>query len=66
MAGEIKRLIDSIVEKRAQGNTTVAVTTRTKLVLKGIRVDNFTASSEDDPDIIRQLKQIATEMCVRL
>jgi hypothetical protein len=36
MAGKIKKLIDSLIEQRSQGSASIATTTRTKLLLKGI------------------------------
>lgn len=66
MPGEIKRLIDSIVEKRSQGNPTLVTTTRTKLVLKGIDVDKFTSLSDDDPAVIDKLKKAAVDLGIRL
>ena len=61
MAGVIKRMIDSIVEQRAEGNATIALTVQTKLVLKGVNPDKFNASSPDDPAVIAKLRTIAAE-----
>jgi len=66
MAGVIKAMIESIVEQRAHGNPTVALTTRTKLVLKGLNPDRFTASSPDDPQTIAKVRAIAADMGVRV
>jgi hypothetical protein len=66
MAGVIKRMIDSMVEQRARGNPTVALTTKTKLVLKGLNPDRFSASSPDDPATIAKLRAIATDLGVRV
>ena len=65
MAGVIKRMIDSIVEQRAKGNATIALTVQTKLVLKGLNPDRFNASSPDDPAVIAKLKAIAVDLGVR-
>jgi len=62
MAGKIKQIIDRVIEARSHGNATIAMTTRTKLILKGINPDKFSASSEDNPLILDKLKQIAKEM----
>lgn len=62
MAGKIKQVIDRIIEARSQGNETIATTTRTKLILKGINPDKFSSGSEDDPLVLDKLKQIAEEM----
>ena len=66
MAGQIKHMIDSIIEKRAQGNDTIASTTRTKLILKSLNVQQYTNASPDDPAIIAKVKAIAAELGVAL
>jgi len=65
MAGVIKMMIDSIVEQRARGNSTIALTTKTKLVLKGVNPDRFNSSSPDDPATIAKLRAIAVDLGVR-
>ncbi len=66
MAGQIKQILDQIIETRSHGDTFLTLTTRTKLVLKGIDPDKYDASSEDDPMIIHKVKQIAKELGVTL
>lgn len=66
MAGKIKQLIDTLIEKRAQGNPSIASTTRTKLLLKGIDSNKFNEKSEDDPAIIASIIKIADEMGTNL
>ena len=66
MAGQIKRMIDSIVEQRAKGNPTIVLTTQTKLVLKGIAPSRFVESSPDDPAVIARLRVIAAEFGVQI
>ncbi len=66
MAGQIKRIIDKIIQDRSDGNPTLAVTTSTKLVLKGVNPKAYDATSPDDPDILAKLKTIAAEMGVKL
>ncbi len=66
MAGQIKTLIDKLVNEKSKGNATIANTVRTKLILKGINVAKYTAVSPDDPDIIQKIRQAAVEMGVRL
>jgi hypothetical protein len=64
MAGQIKRIIDTIIEQRAHGNPTLISTTRTKLILKGLNPSKFTPTSPDDPAILAKLSQVAQEMGV--
>jgi len=66
MAGKIKRMIDTIIEKRSNGNEILKNTTRTKLIIKGYNPDRWTPQSEDDPAKISELKQIARDMGVEL
>lgn len=66
MAGQIQRLISKIIETRAQGNNTLRLTTRTKLILKGIHPDHFTATSPDDPDMIARVRAAGREMGVQV
>ncbi|NLN09622.1 MAG: hypothetical protein GX186_08480 [Methanoculleus thermophilus] len=66
MTGEIKRMIDLIIEKRSNGNEVLKNTTRTKLIIKGFNPDRWTSQSEDDPAKIAELKQIARDMGIEL
>lgn len=66
MSGKVKDLIDKIIAERSKGSTTIAATTRTKLMLKGIDVDKFTKTSPDDQTIIDKLNAIAKEMNIKL
>ncbi len=66
MAGQIKSMIDRVIAQRSRGNPTIAVTTRTKFILKGVNPDRFDPASPDDPAIIAKIKTIAVEMGVSL
>jgi hypothetical protein len=66
MAGQIKQLIDSIIAKRSQGNRTIALSTQTKIILKGIDPKRYDASSDDDPEVMAKIKVIAAELGVNL
>jgi len=66
MAGQIRKLLDTIIEKRSKGNPTIALTTKTKLIFKGFDADNFNAGSPDDPAAIEKIKAIAVDLGVRL
>lgn len=61
MSGKIRIMIDEIVALRAQGNATIASTTKTKILLKGINPDAYTESSADDPVVMEKVRQIARE-----
>ena len=62
MAGQIKRMIEIIIQERAKGNPLIERTTRTKLLLKGINPNKYNELSPDDPQIIEHLKRLALEM----
>jgi len=66
MAGQVKAMIDQIIEKRSKGNALLASTTQTKLILKGFDPARYDASSPDDPMILARLRQVAAELNVTL
>ncbi|MCE5265689.1 MAG: hypothetical protein LLG97_19445 [Deltaproteobacteria bacterium] len=66
MAGKVKRIIDEIISQRSGGNPTLAMTTKTKLILKGLNPDKFSFSSEDDPAMIQKALAVARDMGVKL
>lgn len=66
MAGQIKALIDRIVNQRAKGNPLVVQTTLAKLALKGVNPDRFTSASPDDAAVIARVKLIAADLGVTL
>jgi hypothetical protein len=66
MAGDIKRTLDSIIEQRARGSATIALSTKTKLILKGLNPDRFTLTSPDDPAILSKVRAAAAELGVAL
>lgn len=66
MAGKIKIMIDKIINEKSKGNVTIANCTRTKLILKGISVDNYTLTTPDYPDIMNKVSQVAKELGVNL
>lgn len=66
MSGQVMVLINRLIDARAKGNPVVASTTRTKLLLKGIKPDNWNASSPDDAAMIAKVRDAAREMGVAL
>ena len=64
MAGQIQRMIQSVITQKAKGNTIIASSIQTKMYLKGIAVDKFTAVSPDDPAVMRKVREIAKEFGV--
>ena len=66
MAGKVKRIIDEIISQRSNGNPTFILTTKTKLILKGLNPDKFTVLSDDDPATVQKALAVAKEMGVTL
>lgn len=66
MAGQVHALIDKLIALRSHGNPTIANTTRVKLMLKGIKAEDWTSSSKDDAAIIAKLHDVAKAMGVAL
>jgi hypothetical protein len=66
MAGKIKQMLDTIITLRSQGKPTLVITTRTKLIMKGIDPEQYTLDSPDDPAVIEKLRLIAAEMKIAL
>jgi len=66
MAGKVKKMIDEIIFRKSNGNPTFMMATKTKLILKGLNPDKFTASSEDDPVMIQKVMAVAKDMGVQL
>lgn len=66
MAGQIRRMLDQIVEARAKGNKAVALSTQARLTLKGVNLQQHTPQSPDDPAVIAKVRKIAQELGVFL
>jgi hypothetical protein len=65
MAGQIKKLIDNVVQARSKGNIALATITRAKLAFKGINPDKYTDNSPDDPAVLAKLQSLAEEFSAR-
>ena len=66
MAGQIKQLIDQIILEKSKGNAAIAASTRTKLILKGINVPQYTDTTPDDEKVIEKVRRAAIEMGITL
>lgn len=64
MAGQIQRMIQTVITQKSKGNAIIASSIQTKMYLKGIAVDKFTAASPDDPAIMQKVCEIAKEFGV--
>lgn len=62
MAGQVHQLIEKLVNARAQGNASVALSTRTKLLMQGIDSAKWTPTSADDSAMIAKVRSVAGAM----
>ncbi len=66
MAGMIRSMIDRIVQERSGGNPILVNTVKTKLILKGIQPDAYTANSPDEAQVMKKVRAIGAELGVRV
>ncbi len=58
MAGEIRRLIDSIIGHGAKGDSMLQRIIETKIILSGVNPHRYTPQSDDDPKVIAILEKM--------
>jgi hypothetical protein len=58
VAGKIKQLIDELIRLRTRSNVKAEPFVRVHLVLNGIDPDVYSATSPDDPEKIRVLRDM--------
>jgi hypothetical protein len=61
MAGQIRNLIDAVVEQRTKGSPSLQHFVRAQLLLRGINPDHYTRDSDDNPAVIAKLQQMVRE-----
>lgn len=66
MKGTAYKMINTIIEQRSKGNSSIASLTKVKLTVKGINPDNYTINTLDDSASIDKIKIIAKELNVIL
>ena len=66
MVGKIKAMLDDIIEQRSKGNPVLTITTKSKLLLKGIDYEKYTPQSSDDPAMVAKVIQCAQEMGIEV
>ncbi len=54
-------MIDTLIERRSQGDPVAAAGVRVRLLLRGIDRDEWGPTSEDDPTIIAKLELMISE-----
>ena len=60
MTGTARKMIDTIIAEKAQGDKALEKSVKVKLILGGIMVDKLTDSTPDDPVLINKIKNVAT------
>ena len=58
MAGQIKKVIDTLIAQRSEGMKILEGVVKMKLILKGIDPKNYTSDSPDDPAVINRLQEL--------
>ncbi len=64
MAGQVYNMIQRVITQKGKGNLVIENSVRTKMYLKGIAVDKYTAASPDDPAVILKVREVAKEFGV--
>ncbi|MFP4460459.1 MAG: hypothetical protein ACLFSQ_12835 [Candidatus Zixiibacteriota bacterium] len=59
MAGQIKSVIDFIIEKRSSGNQSIASATKTILILRGVYPEKYDSKSQDEPRVLSKIMPMA-------
>lgn len=62
MPGTVRKIIERIKEKRSGGNSVVALTVETRLVLQGFDPQRFEYDTPDDAGRLARISEIAEEM----
>jgi hypothetical protein len=65
LAGQIKHIINNIIEERSKGNPAIKEMTIAKLILKGLNPNKFDENSIDDAVVIEKLLNIAKQLNVK-
>jgi len=64
--GKIKKMLDTLIAKRANGNHFLELDIQMKLLLKGINFKLITDDTPDDPEMIAKLQQMADQFNITL
>ncbi len=64
--GKAKRLIDELIEKKAQGNSFQISNIKMKLLFKGIIPDKITDETPDNEEILSKIFEVASNFNIQL
>lgn len=64
--GKAKKMIDELIEKKAQGNSFQINNIKMKLMFKGIIPDDITDDTPDTEELISKIEEVAEQFEVSL
>jgi len=64
--GKTKRLIDELIEKKANGNSFQVSNIKMKLMFKGIMPDKINEDTPDSEEIILKIYEVAKDFNINL
>ena len=64
--GKVKRLVDTLIEKRANGNHFLELDLQMKLLFKGINIKEITDDTPDDPGTLSKIYEMAEQFNIEL
>lgn len=64
--GKAKRLIEELIEKKAQGNAFQISNIKMKLIFKGVMPDKITDDTPDTEEVISKIYEVAKDFNITL
>lgn len=61
-----RKLIDELIEKKAQGNEFQVTNVKMKLLFKGVNSEKITDKTEDSDELIKKIQEVAQDFNVVL
>ncbi|QST03105.1 hypothetical protein IMZ31_21385 (plasmid) [Pontibacillus sp. ALD_SL1] len=66
MAGKVKKAIEQIITENAKGDSLLEEMTKTKIIMKGINPRLYDVHTEDDPEVLGKLQDLAHNLGVTI
>ena len=64
--GKAKKMIEELIEKKAQGNKFQISNVKMKLMFKGIMPDSITDATPDTEEILSKIREVAEQFNIKL
>lgn len=61
-----RKLIDELIEKKAQGNEFQVTNVKMKLLFKGVNSEKITHKTEDSEELLKKIQEVAQDFNVVL